>query len=635
MRLKLGFLFLLVVLNCFQVKAQTNEDLIEKIGEINTYIENDPKQALDDAIEILKIASLKDLPESMAAAHHLIAFILNQQGIFTQSVEHYLLATEYFLHTGDSLKSGWLNVDVGNLYFHHKFFEKAKEHYTKAIKIFELAGPPTSLATAYNNLGLVAIEEKDYQLALNYFNIGLKLRESHNVIPYNLIHSYKYIGDIYLLLGDSAEAMKYYNKIIESKLHNLGANLRGEVHHTLADIFLKKGDKAKAKDELLKALDDYTSNSNQEYICLISSELAQSAFEEGNDALGVKYLREVLKISNENNLLDYKKNALSALSNHYFKKHDFNQFFEYDKQQDSIAEEINRLAINKAILSLDAESRAARLQKDLSQTNDLLQKNIQIRNIVIFFGILIIFSFVYILWSFYQKRKSTEALNKWKLKLFSVLGHDLRSPFNSIIGLSEMLKEDDALTKQVQVEMATAIHTTSQRTYLLLENLLSWIKAQDAELLCKMGKLNFYNLANGIISEFERGAAIKQIKIYNEIPENCSIVADEMMISVVLRNLLSNAVKFTQTSGMVSISYKKERDKIEICVEDNGVGLSPEKINLVLNNREFYSEYGTDHERGTGLGINICKEFIQKMKGSLKIESENGKGSRFIIVLPD
>lgn len=221
-----------------------------------------------------------------------------------------------------------------------------------------------------------------------------------------------------------------------------------------------------------------------------------------------------------------------------------------------------------------------------------------------------------------------------KDKFFSIIAHDLKSPFNSILGLSEIIKSDARYLEMATIEQyAGIIYSTSNNTYKLLENLLDWARIQQSQMPFQPTSLILKNIANDIIELLIEKANSKMIAIINYIPENLIVMADKNMLSTILRNLISNALKFTSTNGKVGIKAISKGNTIEISVEDTGTGIKQEDISKIFKIDSSFSKRGTENEKGTGLGLLLCKEFVEIHGGNIWVESEEGKGSTFYFTI--
>ncbi len=233
-----------------------------------------------------------------------------------------------------------------------------------------------------------------------------------------------------------------------------------------------------------------------------------------------------------------------------------------------------------------------------------------------------------------QSRQLKDLMNT-KDKLFSIISHDLRSPFTVLIWFSEMLMEKAGkLDKEKIVELSTDINSVSTATLVLLDNLLQWARIQQGLLVPVLRKINLKDIAFGISILSEENAKSKDIVLKNNINKDVFAYGDMEMTKVVLRNLISNALKFTKKEGSISIDVFERDAFIEIKVADNGTGISSERIPYLFKIDRNTSTVGTADEKGSGLGLMLCKELIEMQGGSIWLESEMGKGSVFSISLP-
>ncbi len=234
-----------------------------------------------------------------------------------------------------------------------------------------------------------------------------------------------------------------------------------------------------------------------------------------------------------------------------------------------------------------------------------------------------------------QSRDMLVELNATKDKFFSIIGHDLRSPFTSIIGFSDLLvravKEKDY--DEIQ-EYADVIQKSSNLSLDLLLNLIEWSRSQTGRMEFNPEHCEMVDLISKATLLYDDIARQKSITIQNVLPDNLFVVLDKAMISAVLRNLISNAIKFTMPDGKITVSTKEMQKEIIFSVEDNGVGIPRNRVDELFRIDQSYSSCGTNQEKGTGLGLIICKEFVEKHGGKIWADSEEGKGSTFYFTLP-
>ena len=233
------------------------------------------------------------------------------------------------------------------------------------------------------------------------------------------------------------------------------------------------------------------------------------------------------------------------------------------------------------------------------------------------------------------KTAELHELNASKDKFFSIIAHDLKSPFNTIIGFSEMLKEEIKSGDPARnEEYAGLINISAVQTLRLLENLLEWANSQTGKILFKPLPVKLGELLNEEFNMLNEMAARKNIELKSYISDNLVIMADKNMIKTILRNLISNSIKFTHKNGKVEVNAITDKKNVEISVSDSGIGMTKETMAKIFRIDTNLSTRGTENEKGTGLGLFLCKDFIEKHGGRIWVESESGKGSIFKFILP-
>lgn len=225
-------------------------------------------------------------------------------------------------------------------------------------------------------------------------------------------------------------------------------------------------------------------------------------------------------------------------------------------------------------------------------------------------------------------------LNATKDKFFSIIAHDLKGPFNSILGFSSLLSESVLAKDYENAEMyATIIHESTQSTLILLMNLLEWSRAQTGRMEYSPENLEINLLTKDIVALLEHAAHQKSIDISIDGIPNSIVYADRMLLSTILRNLISNAIKFTNPGGEVNLSATHQNEQLKFCVRDNGIGMQQEKLDKLFRMEENVSSPGTQNEMGTGLGLLLCKEFVEKQGGKIWAESVIDQGSSFYFTI--
>jgi signal transduction histidine kinase len=234
-----------------------------------------------------------------------------------------------------------------------------------------------------------------------------------------------------------------------------------------------------------------------------------------------------------------------------------------------------------------------------------------------------------------RQKKELEELNATKDKFFTIIAHDLKNPFNTVIGLSELLIERfDTYDLYKIKDFITQIHKFSNNAYNLLEDLLQWAKSQTGRIEVKIDKVDVFELAFENITLYQEDANKKGVKLESNVKMHTFISADRNMITTVLRNLISNAIKFTNHGDKIVLDTFKADEYIEISVADTGIGIPEKNLEKIFAIDSNLSTQGTADESGTGLGLILSREFIEKNGGTISVKSKEGNGTTFTFKVP-
>jgi len=234
-----------------------------------------------------------------------------------------------------------------------------------------------------------------------------------------------------------------------------------------------------------------------------------------------------------------------------------------------------------------------------------------------------------------EKNQELTEINLDKDRFVSILAHDLKSPFNSILGYLGLLSKNirkydiDKIENQINI-----INSTAQNTFNLLESILLWAHTQSGKINFEPLPLHIASVYNDVMQSLRLNADNKKIQVNYIVDEDIMVIADLNMLSTILRNLISNAIKFTNIGGQVHVVVLNRQSDVEITVSDNGIGIEPENIPKLFDYSLIYTSNGTSNEKGTGLGLVLCKEFVEKHGGEIWLQSQLGKGSEFKFTLP-
>jgi signal transduction histidine kinase len=231
--------------------------------------------------------------------------------------------------------------------------------------------------------------------------------------------------------------------------------------------------------------------------------------------------------------------------------------------------------------------------------------------------------------------RQLQEANDSKNKFFSIIAHDLRSPFTGLIGLTEALVKDLECYSQDRIKtLVSLLHKDSKAIYTLLTNLLEWSRLQQGFMECEPETNPLVTIVRQNMNILRAQAERKQITLRNQIADETLVYADLRMLNGVIRNLLSNALKFTESGGAIEVSAQLHEGYVEMVVSDTGIGMDQTRLGKLFHIDAKSSRRGTADEEGTGLGLILCKEFVEKNGGTIRVKSEVNRGSRFIVSLP-
>jgi len=232
-------------------------------------------------------------------------------------------------------------------------------------------------------------------------------------------------------------------------------------------------------------------------------------------------------------------------------------------------------------------------------------------------------------------RKKIVEMNKTRDNLYSIIAHDIRSPLSGILQTIDAIEQGyfDPCSEDFK-EIIQHLRIRTFDTSALLSSLLEWTKMQGQAIEIQPNITDINTLISNCIQLLEPLAANKQIIIANNIPKNETAWCDEVSIQTVFRNIISNAIKFTSNNGGILITSILNADKVEVSIQDTGVGMSDENIQKIFEKEEHFSTSGTDNEQGTGLGLIMVKDFVKKNNGLIRVQSVIGVGTTFTIILP-
>jgi two-component system, sensor histidine kinase and response regulator len=638
-------LLLFIFLSSIKVYSQTNQtgqlikqiettsDIDQKVRLLcdlsRIYSSNSLTNALTYADEAIKLAELLDNKSRLALAYNTKGVAYDYAGNYKKATEYYYQALKIWESTRDSTGLSSVYNNVGSIYNVQGNFDKASEFYNKSLNISLALKDSGSIAKSYNNLGSIYQQKGELNKALSFILKGLNLKKKTSDKT-SIILSLNNVGYLYSDLGEWRKAITYHrealqmedsNAITLNKAYSLyglaqaylfGKEPKRALNYALQNFEIVKAidakDEIKIAAELLNdiylKLEDY--KLAHQYLVL-ANQYKDSIYTAESDAkiaeLQLKYASE--KSDQENKLLKaesdihkqtlQRKNSLQyftvvlllmalALSGVFF----------FGRQR---LRKLNEVLIQKNKDVSDHSYALSQKQRELEEQTEELQK-----------------------------------LNNVKDRLFSVIAHDLRGPLVSLKGLLHVLAKGAVPEEKLQGFFST-LETSQQNSLWLLDNLLYWAKAQMNGLQLNKEEVNICKITNQNLKLLLPQATQKGIELKCNLNHDLSVLADKEMIDIVIRNLVSNAIKFCKSGDTIEVFSEINSDTVTFRIKDTGIGILPEKLGTLFGSTT-HSSRGTSNEKGSGLGLQLCKYFVEINNGKIWAESIAGEGSTFSFTLP-
>ena len=589
-------------------------------------------KALSYAKEAIDIfAALKDTTGQLKSHLHL-ARTQKKVGNYPDALKNYLSS----LSLSEQLKDSSFIVDnltgVAVVQKYLKLTDDALSSAIRAIKIGQQIGVAEKLSDAYTIAGVVYKERNDLDKALEYFNNSLSIiqkKEDFGAIAENLNnigHIYKRRKENGKALLNFDQALKYYRMLKDSSGVAITLNNIGEVQIILLEY-------KDAVNNLIAAL-KIASKINMKPVLLdINRNLIEAERLDGNYIESLKYYDQYTSLYKDvyNEETSKQVAQLNAKYQSELKENKI-RILEKEKKLSVLKIEKettlrNSLIIIAIILLIfsttifyqyKSKVKTNRLLTRINNEKEILNREISLQNEKL-----------------QRSEESLKSLNTTKDRFFSIIAHDLKNPFITIMGFSDLLFSDYAeFSDEERLFYLKEMKRTAELSHNLLQNLLQWSRSQTGRIEFHPQRLELIDLVNKNLLLIKSAAEKKQIQLQQEIPAAMAVNADEDMLHTVFRNLLTNAVKFSKQGGVISVSALSMDDFSEICVSDTGVGMDEKTMDKLFRLDVTCSTRGTANEEGTGLGLILCKEFIEKNQGKIWVESEVGRGSKFFFTLP-
>ncbi|MDF3078776.1 MAG: tetratricopeptide repeat protein [Sphingobacteriaceae bacterium] len=638
------FPFLLILFFCNVNGAASAENPVEQPKTIayydklvSRYRYYKPDSAIFFAQKGIALAQKLGDPNGLAAMYNQLGMIDDNLGKYEESTQKYLLAKSIYRRADNRKGVATETIRLGVVQLRKGNYDKAIGFFLEALRISERIKDKPGQLEAYVTLGEGYMGQHKYDTALKYLNIAEKLDSTlpQSTISLNLLNN---LGIVYREKGDYPKAIASFQKgIHESDKPQFQGHFI-TLTNNLATVYARQGLKQKSialqKAALAKARE--IKNYLRELQTL--NGLAYT-YGKSDPANALIYLNQAYQLAKDNKAYKEQVGILDNIARMYKAQNRFEEAFQAKDQQYALADSFFYDEMSKQIASLQAEYQLSKSKVKIEQLKNINTRQ-QFKNNIILAAtiatgiLLLIFAFYY-----YKTRKLNILLNNAnnklqdentiKDKLFSVLAHDLRSPLASIINLLALI-DDDEFNQAERKILFEKLSATSHASLDTLDSLLKWGETQLKGVRLQPIEFKPREITERNIALLTANAEAKSLRVSNLIPENATVVADPDHYDFIIRNLLSNAIKFTPDEGSITISARSssETGDVIFAVKDSGVGIAQDRLESIFTIGNV-STKGTNNEKGTSIGLAICKEFVEANGGTITARSESGKGSEF------
>ncbi len=527
------------------------------------------------------------------------AFIKKQ--MFFEAIEVLNVARELYSQDNNIIKIASINLQLANVYSLNQEPEKSEDYYTKAKNGFKELGDTLRYAGTTLNLGELYRNRKWNKKALEHFVDAYWLYKKIDY-PMGIAYAQGNIGLVYIEEGKTDSAQILLQQAIDS----------------------------------LRPMGD-----NYAVSCYIDG-LAKIEIHQGNFSKAEAYSKESFQLAEAYGLKEQCRDACLTLSQINEHRQNYKEAYYYHSKYLAYRDSINNEEVIRKIANQKAEYEVAQKQQEMEK-----QEHFYLLWGSVLLGIIMVFVLVgiYIIRTNAQKRRirlqlvqqrnELQKANDTKNKFFSILSHDLRNPIAMLNNCTEVLNMSMQDQEYEQAaELVNEMDKSSSSLVQLLDNLLQWGTVQMENIKINRRQVNVYEVVNEELAHLTPVAQVKNIAIHENVAQTIQVFADKHMLAMVIRNLVSNAIKFTPADGEITIGMHQEEAYTVLTIKDTGIGFNALEFKQKMCNKEVESTFGTNNEKGIGLGLQLVCSFVESHQLTFDVKSQPGKGSTFFIYFP-
>ena len=628
-------------------------DLLIKISQAYEYTDySKSKRYAEEALELSdKIGS----DWAKGKSYLRLAFLEAREGDHASSLKYYNMGLQTSISLKDSLRIAFTLNALGDTYRELGEFDDAYLFLTRSYQVARKKNDSLTMLFALHNIGVVFKELGQYEIAINHINLSQKISDKINDVD-GIAYSSDELGDVYLGMKNYSQSQKYLMSALSHARKKEISVLIPRIQSHLADLYYEMNDwdRSIAYYDSVYAIHKELGNPFGIAQCELGKGKVLLKLERFSEAAGLfeRSLRSAQELNARNlEIACYRELASLSEQNGDYKKA-VAYFKNFTILRDSLFSQKMMGNLFQDQLRFETEVKdyeIAKLSRAKAEQDSVIKLQEFIRNILV---VLVALTSI-LLFTIYrssQRRKrlnklllehqeeikqrsiELEQLNQVKDKFFSIISHDLRSPINALLGILNLLdnnhlkpEEFKLLTKELRIQF--------NHTKTLIGNLLDWALLQMDKLKIQPEKINLGKIVDENFKMLD-SLHLKETILVNQIKEGSIALADMNMINLIFRNLILNGIKFTENGGQITVTAEDNGNEFTIAIADNGVGISADIQKILFDKTSGYSTRGTANEKGTGLGLLLCKEFIENSGGTISVKSIYGKGATFSFTVP-
>lgn len=651
------------MLDSIEQKLDSIPDVATKIEFLNNWAKRNyrklPEQALYYTEKNLKLCIETQNHSETGNALLITGLIHKNRGEFAKALQLYNQALKEYNTCQDSIGIYNIYSNRGNIFREQNQYKLALIDFYLTLKYFEKTNDTTRIFAIFNNIGLVYKHLKDYDKALEYYQKSLAIAEQTNNIS-SLYSAYTNIGNIFSIQNKFEQALVYYKKKLDALGKKPNKFQLAQTYHNLGSCFLEMKQYPFAIEYLSQSLQLKEEIGNKNQMISSINNLARIYFEQNDFLKSFEYWKKSLAYAKETDDLEHQKTCNEEMFRIYSYLHQPDSAMLYFNRYKTLRDSIIGIETVKQIAEIETKYETEKKENQISLLEQENKSKKMQRNGLAALLVLMLAYVLFIVRSFYKNKKVNRLLNLQKIriewhkhildrknqelqvsnqtknKLFQIISHDLRSPLASVSGISSLIsiyisqKRYDSLD-----ETSRDLEQCVGKVLDLTDNLLSWSLNQSGKLPYHPVAIPLKSLLFKNMETYQTFARQKGIHFEMIILEENTLFADRQMLDTVLRNLINNSLKFTPEGGVIILGAKPKNDYTEIWVKDSGVGISKEQLPHIFELNNSNSSLGTRGEKGNGLGLILCKEFVLQNKGEIWVESTEQVGTTFRFTVPN